>query len=121
MDDPRPNSPEDVGFVPPAPKEHEPQRCRSCSAPIWWAQVIDEKGEVQRKPDGKPRVMPVDFAPSEKGTVALARRGATVVARVLGAEQAQKIRDTAWALKGTHTLRTAHFATCPQADSWRRS
>jgi hypothetical protein len=134
VDDPRPNSPEDVGFIDqaarpgaapagsaPSPAVHEPQRCRSCDAQIWWAQVIDEKGEIQRKPDGKPRVVPVDFAPSEKGNIALARRGNAVVARVLGAERAKQIRDAAWALQGTHTLRTPHFATCPNADQWRKS
>ena len=105
----------------PSPAGHQPQRCRSCSAEIWWAQVLDEKGQIVKKPDGKPRVIPVDFAPSEKGNVALARRGTAVVARVLGAERAQQIRDAAWALQGTHSLRTSHFATCPNAADHRRS
>jgi hypothetical protein len=138
MTDPRPNSPEDVGFInqdrparadaapagsapSPAVSHHEPQQCRSCGAAIWWAQLVDEKGVIARKPGGRARVMPVDVAPSDKGNVQLYRRGTAVVARVLGPERAQQIRDAAWALSGTHTLRLNHFVTCPNAADHRRS
>lgn len=107
-DDPRPNSPEDVGFVRPSRPLHEPKKCRSCGAPIFWAQNATTR-----------KSMPVDAEPSEKGNVQLYDRGGSVIARVLGAEDAQRTRDTAWALSGTHTLRTSHFATCRDAGSWR--
>jgi hypothetical protein len=104
----------------PAPV-HEPKACRSCSAPIFWAQLVDERGEVVLKADGNPKAIPVDAEPSEKGNVQLAARGTGIVARVLGNEQAKQVRDAAWALGGKHTLRLAHFASCPQAGEWRRT
>lgn len=155
MSDPRPNSPEDVGFLSPGtpesgrgasePKEdlaenlvksrhkpasgggartspvHEPKECRSCGGEILWAQLVDERGEIVRKDGGRPKAIPVDFAPSEKGNVQLYDRGGAIVARVLGPGRAQQIRDAAWALNGVHSLRLAHFATCPNADQWRKS
>jgi hypothetical protein len=93
----------------PAPV-HEPKKCRSCGTAIFWAQN-----------DATGKSMPVDAEPSENGNVQLYDRGGSIVARVLGAERAQRIRDAAWALNGTHTLRTSHFATCAQADQWRKS
>ncbi len=99
---------------------HEAKACRSCSAEIVWAQLIDESGAIVRRPDGRPKAIPIDFAPSEKGNVQVYDRGGSIVARVLGPETAREIRDAAWALKGAHTLRTPHFATCPQAKDWRR-
>lgn len=105
----------------PAPVLHEPKECRSCGHPIFWCQVIDGLGAVQRRPDGKARVMPVDFFPdAERGNVVLADRGGTIVARVLGPDDAQAERDKAWALNTEPRLRTAHFVSCPQRDSWRR-
>jgi hypothetical protein len=87
---------------------HSPKACRSCSAPIFWA-----------RNDATGRSMPVDAEPSDKGNVQLFDRGGSVVAKVLGAEEARRVRDSNWALRGVHVLRTAHFVTCPQAANWR--
>jgi hypothetical protein len=103
------------------PPSHEPKACRSCGASIYWAQLVDERGEVVKKPDGAPKAIPVDATPTEKGNVQLYARGTGIVARVLGVEQAKQIRDAAWALGGKHTLRVSHFATCKQAEEWRTS
>jgi hypothetical protein len=81
---------------------------------------VDERGQVVLKPDGKPKAIPVDAEPSEKGNVQLAARGTGIVARVLGNDQAKKVRDAAWALGGKHALRLSHFATCKHADEWRK-
>jgi hypothetical protein len=100
---------------------HEPKACRSCGAAIYWAQLVDEAGAVVLKPDGRPKAIPVDAQPTEKGNVQLYARKTGIVARVFGNDQAQQIRDAAWALGGKHSLRMAHHATCPQADQWRRT
>jgi hypothetical protein len=98
---------------------HEPKECRSCSAQILWAQIVDEDGELVRKDDGRPKAIPVDFVPTEKGNVQLFDRGGSVVARVLGPEEAREVHDTTWALTGKHVLRLPHFATCRDAANWR--
>ncbi len=122
-DDPRPNSPEDVGFIKrparaestaagsapsPAAPRHEPKACKSCGAPIFWAES-DRTGVS----------MPVDAEPSGAGNIQLVDRRGKIVAQMLGGS-AKNIRDAAWALTGKHTLRTSHFATCPNAAAHRR-
>jgi hypothetical protein len=87
---------------------HQPKACRSCGAAIFWA-----------KNDATGRSMPVDAEPSEKGNVQLVDRGGSVIAKVLGPEEARQVRDSNWALRGVHVLRMPHFATCAQASSWR--
>lgn len=66
-------------------------RCRSCRAEVVW--TVTTSG----------RRMPVEAA--ERGNVVLGREGEALVARVVDDGQ------------GTHV---SHFATCPQANSWRR-
>lgn len=70
-------------------------RCRSCGAAILWAKTIEE------------RLMPVDAAPEPGGNLRLARKGETL--HVLVAEEGWEGRRY-----------RPHFATCPDAASWRR-
>lgn len=64
--------------------------CRSCHAPVVWAKT--ESG----------RSIPVDPGPSTKGNI-LIKDG---IARVVPV--------------GTPKAQTSHFATCPDAERWRR-
>ncbi len=83
--------------------------CRSCKQRIIWAEG----------PTGK--AMPVDSEPSDQGNVQLYRRpNGEIYAKVLGPEAAQNVRNAAEVLKAAHTLRTSHFATCPQAAQHRK-
>jgi hypothetical protein len=87
---------------------HDPKECRSCGRSIFWAQN-----------DATGRSMPVDAEPCDRGNVQLVDRGGSVVAKVLGPEEARRVRDATWALTGKHVLRVSHFVTCAQAASWR--
>lgn len=105
-----PSAPE---VVHPPPPIHAGTYCNSCSAHILWAQVLDEKGERQRKPNGRFKAMPVDFAPVPNGNVVLFHRpGQGIVCIVLrrGELPAAGVR-----------LRVSHFSTCPNATTHRRS
>lgn len=77
--------------------EHE--QCRSCGAPIRWAQTAS----------GKP--MPLNAAADPQGLFALV--------------DAEDPREVPRAVSGRRLPPgerwTSHFATCPQADSWRKS
>lgn len=68
--------------------------CRSCGAAIEWA---------TSETTGKP--VPLDVAPAPKGNLALVAGKA----HRYGDEDAKVHRER----------RVSHFATCPQADSWR--
>jgi len=95
-----PHTPADVAHPVPA---HPPKICRSCGAEIMWS-----------RSESTGRAMPVDFAPSEKGSIALWDRRGSIVSRVL-TEQ-----DLAEARAAGRPLRLPHHATCPQRKSWRR-
>jgi hypothetical protein len=75
------------------------EHCRTCDKPIIWAVT------------SRLRDMPVDAQPVPDGNIRLEpREGMQPVARVLSvAEQF-----------GKKSLRKSHFATCPQAERWRR-
>jgi hypothetical protein len=97
---------------------HEPHVCRSCTAPIFWAQVLelDEDGRwsrVKNETTGRMKAMPVDSQPDPlKGNVVLFHReGEGIVCRVL--KRGEQPPPGA-------TLRTSHFATCPNASKHRR-
>lgn len=69
-------------------------QCRSCGASIVWA--ITSSGKA----------MPVDAAPSENGTLVLTLVGGEQHVRVVPSDDPRpRFR--------------AHFATCPDAESWR--
>lgn len=69
--------------------------CRSCKAPIIWAWTTSH------------RRMPVDADPTENGTLILTELAGEVCVDVsTGDEETPRHR--------------AHFATCPDADSWRK-
>jgi hypothetical protein len=74
----------------------EPSRCRSCQAPIIWA--VTAEG----------RKMPVDAAPHQDGRLVLSWKEDGWQVRVAphGGSLTQRHRP--------------HFATCPDADSWRK-
>lgn len=75
--------------------------CRSCDADIIWAST--EKGSD----------MPLDAAPDADGTFTL---------RDVGADKplAVHLRNPARRF-GKTQLRKSHFATCPDADRWRKT
>jgi len=68
--------------------------CRSCGSAIVWAFT----------PKGKR--MPVDAVPHEKGTMVLTNYGGHVVADYMRESYQRRHRP--------------HFATCPDAQSWRK-
>jgi hypothetical protein len=82
---------------------HAPKQCRSCGAPIYWAQT-DNLNPVT----GKRRAMPVDAEPHPEGSIQLVDRHGSVLAFV--------IRPDA---RDGKKLRRPHFQTCPDAASWR--
>ncbi len=96
----------------PAPS-HDPKKCRSCGADVLWCQVLDERGAVARRPDGRPKAIPVDYAPVENGNVQVFDRDGAIVARVLS-------RGEVAALPAGTKLRVSHFSSCPQASEWRK-
>jgi hypothetical protein len=63
----------------------------------------------------KGKRMPLDVAPDERGNIVLEQVEGEVeeVAFVLAGERLS-------AARGVETLYTSHFATCPEADSWRK-
>ncbi len=117
-DEPKPNSPEDVGFTEEARQPHlTPERkacCSSCPADCFWAQVVDDRGERAKNPaTGRFRSMLVDYDPVPDGNVVVFRRpGQGIVCRVLKKGDAPP--------PGAR-LRKSHFATCPNAKQHRRS
>lgn len=76
------------------------RRCRSCDAPIFYALSTANQ-----------RPMPIDTMPVENGNV-IVRQGK------LTTKLYAKV-DTAKANDGEERF-TSHFATCPQANEWRR-
>ena len=115
--EPKPNSPEDVGFLDQEqrPTGHVPKQCSSCHAPIVWAQLIDEFGDrVVHEGTLRPKSIPVDFEPVANGNVQLFDRHGAIVGRVLGKVDADAARA-----KGAR-LRLSHFATCKFAAKHRR-
>lgn len=83
--------------------EYRIEACRSCDAPIIWA------GSVAT---GKP--MPVDAVPTPDGNVELRRVGFQRAMAVVHAAGTGLFPAT------DQPLRKSHFATCPQADEWRK-
>ena len=74
--------------------------CRSCHAPIVWA-VNDLTGKA----------MPLDAEPVDGGNVILHALGSTCT--VLNAGQGTLLDDD-------EPRYVPHFATCPDADTWRK-
>lgn len=73
-------------------------RCNSCGAEIIWVTT----------PNGKN--MPVNLAEDPRGSIYLDADGRMGQASLTGAPP-----------EGTLTRHLSHFATCPQAQKWRRS
>lgn len=83
-----------------SPEGFEIRNCRSCDAPVIWATT------------GQGKAMPVDAEPTEEGNVELTPGS-------LGRGPAATVLTGPALFSGP--LRTSHFATCEQADEWRRS
>lgn len=81
--------------------------CRACQAEIIFA-------ETNRIHKGQKVKMPVDAEPSNKGNMLLSIQRGAYYAGVLGRNQAAGARDN-----GVE-LHQAHFATCTQADRFRK-
>ena len=85
-----------------------PVPCRSCQAPVVWA--------ITAKTGSK---IPLDPHTSPSGTIAVIG-----TSHVTGQPLAHVFTQADLALArahGTPALFTSHFATCPQADAWRKS
>ena len=79
--------------------DYPTETCRSCPAKVIWAVTERDKP------------MPVDAEPAAGGNLALeTNHNGRVMSRVVPAHLAF----------GRSDLRLSHFATCPQADQWRR-
>lgn len=75
-----------------------PALCGSCNAPIIWATTQALK------------LMPVDAEPVAGGTIAIDQRDGRTYCRVVDSKH----------LFGRTDLHKSHFATCPDAGSWRK-
>ena len=84
-------------------------RCRSCRADVLWVHMMC-LGVASSKPS------PVDCAPSIDGNIEVksGKKSNKLYGRVLN----RPGRESARAV-GT-SLFVSHFATCPQADDWRK-
>jgi hypothetical protein len=82
------------------------ERCRTqtCNAPIVWARTAGGK------------LMPVDAEPSADGNVRLWDQQGFVWARVVSADDAERMRRDPLAVP----LRTSHFVTCSRPADWRK-
>ena len=75
-------------------------RCKSCNAPIIWAQN-----------ESTGRAMPIDADPVDGGNVLiLDPEPDGIWFRVLNKEEVAKMQEP---------LHTSHFQTCPNAGEWR--
>lgn len=86
----------------------EPERCRSCRAPVVWATSAAS---------GKPKRIPLDPDPNpRRGNIVLEPDllGQGPVAHVLTSAAAAEA-----SVRG-ETLYLSHFATCPDAEEWRK-
>jgi hypothetical protein len=111
----------------PATPHHDPHRC-PCGAAILWAAKLEldedptspTRGQWVRvrRDNGKGfKSMPIDFTPNPlKGNVVIFERaGQGIVARVF------RDAEAAGAAFPAAPRRTSHFATCPNAKSYRKS
>lgn len=81
------------------------RQCRSCDADIIWARTMTG------------RQMPVDAEPTEGGTVLLENRQGHIRATVYPDAGTQRALLNPETRKRLHA---SHFATCPDANAWRR-
>ncbi len=84
------------------PRPEDEGKCRSCGEVIVWCQLVS--GEDSR-------AHPLNAVPSDKGTIET--KPGTISGRRYG-------RIVPEAERGGRKLYVSHFATCPQAGSWRR-
>ena len=98
-EEPKSNSPEDVGYLPPervaALARPPTARCRSCKATVYWAVT------------GTGGAMPVNAEPSPDGNLSLRWNGRRILAVYVDASFAGPRRKS-------------HFATCVNAAAHRK-
>lgn len=80
--------------------------CEACGGAILWGQTVNDKA------------MPLDAEPTRAGNILLDQSPVSqprlALATVLGARAALEARDAG------RTLYRSHFATCPEAKSFRK-
>ncbi len=93
---------------------HAPRACRSCSTPVFWAALLDDRGNRLRRADGRGwRSITVEAQPDPAGTLLLAHReGEGIVCRVLSPGDA---------LPPGGRLRRRHPYPCGSLASGQRS
>lgn len=74
--------------------------CKSCGAEILWVKTIKGRG------------MPLDSQPSPRGNVIISENGTALVYREPSAIAARYENEPRY---------LSHFATCKNADQWRKS
>jgi len=95
------------------------EECRSCHAPVWWAQ----KFPVELNDSGLPKTMPVnpDSLDDPKGNVEVWTEKVIPVvdgghAWVMHFRYLRKGQEP----EPGHRRAASHFSTCPEAGQWRR-
>lgn len=91
----------ETGPTPELPSLETTSRCRSCSAPIAWRRTV-KGGRI-----------PLDPAPAATGNVTVVD-GGRGVALVLNDDEIAEIAE-----RPDVPRYVSHFATCPDADTWR--
>jgi hypothetical protein len=83
--------------------------CRSCGAPIWWAHTTAG------------RLIPVDNAPVDSGNIVTTGRQnvSESITGVVCSRPEVKVEEPGM-LPDDRPRYVAHFATCPNADEWRK-
>jgi hypothetical protein len=77
-------------------------RCRTCDAPIFWCTFVATGTRA-----------PIDYDPVPDGNI-------VIVGTAFGGPTIDVVREEAALFGDDRPHYTNHFATCPQADEWRR-
>ncbi len=99
--------PEPQQPIPPTPTGYDQGQCRSCNAPILWAERVDTDNRLVRKDDGSRIKVPLDRRPAPDGGWKLTGNGR---ARTIGNGE----------LVPTFERYVNHFITCPDRDKHRK-
>jgi hypothetical protein len=98
--------------------------CGSCHAPVYWCVKSPEELQDKGPNRGKPKTAPVDVASVgaadgklevwSEPVIPVRDGGAAYVLRFRYLKRGEEPAEG-------HKRATSHFATCPDAGSWRRS
>jgi hypothetical protein len=86
-------------------KNNTQLRCRSCDAPMFWAETVNGKR------------IPIDAVPVHDGNIRIIQRPNLIP---LAVYQTQIETFKHWPKIASAETYVSHFATCPQRDSWRK-